>query len=131
MRALAALVAVALAACDSGDGPVREWTAQDHHGEQRDTGQVKAGSEADEGATLVAVTWADNCAPCHGPDGRGNTQQGQMLRIPDLTRAELAKIDDAALAATIKRGRNKMPAFEKLPDKTVAGLVRYVRALGK
>jgi cytochrome c6 len=124
-------MALALCACDSSDGPVREWTPQDHRGEQRDTGQVKAGHESAEGATLAAVTWRDSCAPCHGLDGRGNTPQGQMLRILDLTRPELAKLDDAALTATIKNGRNKMPAFEKLPDGTVSALVRYVRALGQ
>lgn len=124
--ALAALLT--LAACDS-PGDVREWTPRDHEGEQRAPGQVAGSAEVEEDATLVEVTWRQSCAVCHGLDGRSDTQQGQLLHAPDLTRPELARVDDATLAATIQRGRNKMPAFD-LPDKVVLGLVRHVRRLG-
>src|SRR5690348_14729195 len=92
-----ALLGALLSACDGGTGPVREWTPQDHEGEQKGTGQVAASAEADEGSTLVEVTWRDTCAVCHGLDGHGDTPQGQMLRVPDLTRPDLAKMDDATL----------------------------------
>jgi hypothetical protein len=51
-----------------------------------------------------------------------------MLRIPDLSRPELAAIGDEVLVATIRNGRNKMPSFDKLPEKVVAGLVRHIRS---
>src|SRR5438552_3513016 len=73
--------------CDTG-GPVREWTPQDHEGEQRAAGQVSATAETED-ATLIEVTWRQNCAVCHGLSGRGDTAQGQMLKVPDLARPEL------------------------------------------
>lgn len=117
-----------LVACDGG-GERREWSVADHQGEQRNRGQVSDAAEPSEEATLVEVTWRQNCAVCHGLGGRGDTQQGQMLRIPDLTRPELAQVPDEALVATIQRGRNKMPSFDKLPEKVIAGLVRHIRSM--
>ena len=120
------LVLALLAGCDAG-GERREWVVADHQGAQRNRGQVPDVAEPTEDATLIEVAWRQNCAVWHGLGGRGDTQQGQMLRIPDLARPELAAIGDAALVATIQHGRNKMPAFDKLPEKVVTGLVRYVR----
>ena len=79
----------------------------------------------------MEVTWRQNCAVCHGLGGKGDTQQGQMLRVPDLTRPELAQVNDELLVATIRRGRNKMPAFDKLPERVVVGLVRYLRSFAR
>jgi mono/diheme cytochrome c family protein len=45
---------------------------------------VGVGAAAD-GATL----WTDTCAPCHGPDGKGDTSAGKLTRVPDLTAAEV------------------------------------------
>ncbi len=126
---LAAVMAL-LGGCDR-PGDVREWTPDDHQGEQRAAGQVSARAGGDQDDALIDVTWQQNCAPCHGIAGRGDTQQGQMLRVPDLARPELGKIDDDALAGTIKRGRNKMPSFDKLSDRVIAGLVRHVRKFGQ
>lgn len=121
------VLSASLAACDGG-GERREWTAADHHGEQRNRAQVAGTAEATEDATLVEVTWRQNCAMCHGLGGRGDTQQGQMLRIPDLTRPELSAMSDEVIVATIRGGRNKMPAFSNLPERVVAGLVRHIRS---
>lgn len=50
-----------------------------------------------------------------------------MLKSPDLTRADWqAKVTDAELAEVIRKGRNKMPAFD-LPPKVIEGLVRRIR----
>jgi len=127
----ALVVVVALAGCDGSGGERREWAAADHHGEQRNRAQVAGTAEPTEDATLVEVTWRQNCAVCHGLGGKGDTQQGQMLRVPDLTRPELAQVNDELLVATIRRGRNKMPAFDKLPERVVVGLVRYLRSFAR
>lgn len=77
---------------------------------------------------LVDVAWRQNCAPCHGPVGRGDGPQGPMVRAPDLTRADWqANITDEEMAATIRKGKNKMPAFD-LPDQVIRGLVQRIRA---
>ena len=31
------------------------------------------------------TNWANNCAQCHGPDGRANTKMGKQLSAKDLT----------------------------------------------
>jgi cytochrome c oxidase cbb3-type subunit 3 len=51
-----------------------------------------------------------------------------MVRAPDLTDpAWQDRVTDAQIAEVIRKGRNKMPAFE-LPDQVVEGLVKRVRA---
>lgn len=50
-----------------------------------------------------------------------------MVKSPDLTRADWqAKVTDAEMAELIRKGRNKMPAFD-LPPKVIEGLVRRIR----
>ena len=31
------------------------------------------------------TNWANNCAQCHGPSGKGDTKMGKMLNAMDLT----------------------------------------------
>lgn len=51
-----------------------------------------------------------------------------MLRVPDLTRTEwLDRASDQEIAETIRKGRNKMPAFD-LPPQVIDGLVKRIRA---
>ena len=51
-----------------------------------------------------------------------------MLRAPDLTRSEWqAQVTDAQITETIRKGRNKMPAFAALPEQVVVGLVARIR----
>ncbi|WP_423790348.1 c-type cytochrome, partial [Listeria monocytogenes] len=71
---------------------------------------------------MIELAWRRNCASCHGASGRGDGPQGPMVRAPDLTRQEwLDTITDDEIARTIRKGKNKMPAFE-LPDQVVEGL---------
>ena len=50
-----------------------------------------------------------------------------MLRAPDLTRGEWQdKVSDQEMFETIKKGRNKMPAFD-LPEAVLKGLVQRIR----
>ncbi len=144
--ALAAVGFVAfagLAACDrppSADS-LKEWTSADHHSADDDrlSGGAAAaqqgprqgpGGAASDVAQLVDLTWRQQCTSCHGPMGRGDGQMGPMVQAPDLTRADFqGQATDAAIAAVIKTGRNRMPRFD-LPDPVVAGLVARIRALG-
>lgn len=51
-----------------------------------------------------------------------------MLRVPDLTRADWQEsVSDEAIAETIRKGKNRMPAFD-LPPQVVDGLVRRIRS---
>jgi mono/diheme cytochrome c family protein len=80
--------------------------------------------------------YADNCARCHGADGRGQTAMGRALVAPNLTDAgwwKKERPNDKRLTDSIRDGRNRkrMPAFgQQLSKSEIAALVRLVRAFG-
>jgi mono/diheme cytochrome c family protein len=84
------------------------------------------------------TNWANNCAQCHGPDGKANTKMGKMLSAKDLTDPKVqAEFTDAKATQSIKdgvkqNGKTTMKAFGgKLTDDEIKALVAYVRALKK
>jgi cytochrome c oxidase cbb3-type subunit 3 len=126
------LAAASLVACDPAPSEVREWTPSDHDqpastpgpSNPRTAATGRPGGEID----LVQLAWEKNCTTCHGARGRGDGPQGPMLRAPDLTRAEWQdRVTDAEVAETIRKGRNKMPAFD-LPPQVIQGLVLRIRS---
>jgi cytochrome c6 len=67
---------------------------------------------------------------CHGEDGTG-TPLGKRLQAPDLTSKEVQSQPSAALASTIRGGKNNMPPFgDRLNSEEIESLVAYVRRLG-
>ena len=94
------------------------------------------GSAVAAGAADAKSNWDDNCAKCHGTDGKGDTKMGHRLSIADLTDAKVqARItDDQAFAAVKegvkdKDGKTRMKAVEGLSDDDITALVQYVRGL--
>ncbi len=76
-----------------------------------------------------AKIFADNCTPCHGPDGKGN----QALGAPNLTdELWLYAGDKATIANTVRGGRGGvMPAWAgRLDPETIKELAVYVHSLG-
>jgi cytochrome c6 len=72
------------------------------------------------------------CAPCHGPDGKGDTSMGKMLKVRDLSSADVQKQTNAELTAAIEDGKGKMPAYKgKLSSGEVKELVSFIRSLKK
>jgi cytochrome c oxidase cbb3-type subunit 3 len=139
-------LSASMVACDrppSADS-LPEWTKSDHHSNDDDklaagggpsvgptqVGRPPTGAPAGgDVAQLVDITWRQQCTNCHGPMGRGDGQIGPMVQAPDLTKADWqGKVTDAEMVATIKSGRNRMPAFN-LPDPVLAGLVARIRSL--
>ncbi len=85
-------------------------------------------AQAQGGAALFKA----KCAPCHGPDGKGETAMGRVLKVRDLSSAEVQKQTDAELTAVIENGKGKMPAYKgKLSSGDVKELVSYIRSLKK
>lgn len=78
-----------------------------------------------------SATWEAYCSVCHGPDGKSQTEEGQKKKARNLADARwLATVSDARLEGSIRRGRDRMPAFgKKLSDEQVKALVAEVRAL--
>jgi mono/diheme cytochrome c family protein len=79
----------------------------------------------------AADTFKSKCAACHGADGTGSVM-GKKMGAHDFTTAEVQKMSDADLTATITNGKNKMPKYaDKLKPEDVKGLVAYIRTLKK
>lgn len=83
------------------------------------------------GANLAsgAKIFADNCAVCHGPEGKGNRELG----APDLTdKIWLYAPDKKTIVEGIVNGRGGvMPAWGgKLDDVTIKALAVYVHTFG-
>ena len=127
------MVILLLSACDRAPEPEREWAPRDHDQEPANqTGQQAppAGSgKLNIQQQLVETAWAQTCAACHGPLGKGDGPQGQLVKAPDLTQPEWqAKVTDEEIAVRIKTGKGLMPPND-LPDSTIKGLVARIRAL--
>src|ERR1700757_4957855 len=89
-------------------------------------------------AADAKTNWANNCAQCHGPDGKANTKMGKTLSAKDLTDPKVqAEFTDAKATQSIKEGvkqngKTTMKAFGgKLTDEEISALVKYVRTLKK
>jgi len=90
-----------------------------------------SGLKPDAGADLArgAKIFADNCAVCHGPEGKGNRELG----APNLTdNIWLYAPDKKTIMEGIINGRGGiMPAWGgKLDDATIKGLAVYVHTFG-
>lgn len=82
-----------------------------------------------DAATRGAAVYAENCAVCHGPDGKGNAEMG----APNLTDGIwLYGNSPEAVAASIKTGRGGiMPAWDtRLDPVSIKMLSVYVHSLG-
>jgi cytochrome c553 len=86
----------------------------------------------------AAANWTQQCAKCHGPEGKGDTKMGHKLDILDLTdpKVQAKFTDDDAFKAmkagrTDASGKTTMKAIEGLTDDEMRALVPYVRSLKK
>ncbi len=80
-----------------------------------------ATAHAEDGKAL----FAQKCASCHGPDGKGKTKMGEKLGVKDLT-ALPAGTD---IKASIENGKPpKMTPFKgKLSDAEIQAVTDYVK----
>ena len=82
----------------------------------------------DPGAEL----YQSKCQMCHAADGSGNTPAGKAMKARPFNAPDVVKESDTDLIAVIKKGKNKMPAFEgKITDAQIATLVAHIRTLQK
>jgi mono/diheme cytochrome c family protein len=79
-----------------------------------------------------ADTYKAKCAMCHGADGLGATPAGKAMKAASFKDPAIVKAPDAQLIATVKSGKNKMPAYAgKLTDDQIKAAVAYIRTLEK
>lgn len=82
------------------------------------------------GAVSPRSLYVQNCARCHGSDGRSDTKEGRRLEADDLTTGDAKGISNDKLTRVIKNGRGKMPGFgKKLTPAQIAQIASYVRSL--
>jgi mono/diheme cytochrome c family protein len=85
---------------------------------------------ASASAEDTAALYKTKCAACHGPDGKGDTAAGKKLGARDFNSPEVAKMSDAELFDITKKGKEKMPAYDKkLTDDQIKDLIKYIRGL--
>ena len=89
-------------------------------------------------AATAQANWDDNCAKCHGADGKGQTKMGQKLGVKDFTDAKVqADLKDDAAIKAIKEGvkdkddKTLMKPAEGLSDDEVKALVQHIRDFKK
>ncbi|HEY5043958.1 MAG TPA: cytochrome c [Verrucomicrobiae bacterium] len=73
--------------------------------------------------------FTENCATCHGQDGRARTFHGWLVGAQNFTNARWQKdTSDADFIHAINTGPHMMPAFhKKLSVAEIAALAAYVR----
>ncbi len=82
------------------------------------------------------AVYTDNCAKCHGDDGKGATKMGQKLGARDYTDAKVqASFTDEQALKSLREGLKKdgktmMRAFELSADDLKAS-VAYLRTFKK
>jgi mono/diheme cytochrome c family protein len=79
--------------------------------------------------------WREECASCHGRDGKGETRAGRRAGAKDLTDAKYQEsFSDERAFDSVKKGIKdkkgeevKKPFGEFLTDEQIQGLVEYLR----
>jgi mono/diheme cytochrome c family protein len=84
-------------------------------------------------AADAKATYEQQCAKCHGTDGKGGTTMGKKLGAKDYTdpKVQDALTDEAGFKAIKEgfkvEGKNVMRPAEGLSDEDIKGLVAYMR----
>ena len=79
----------------------------------------------------MKMVYAQRCASCHGPGGRGDgpTVRALSVKAPDF-RDTVANLDVFEIRRIIKEGKGVMPAFRPVLEKhQIQDMVRMVRLL--
>jgi len=86
-------------------------------------------SQPADGATQRggAAIYLQNCARCHGTDGRAQTPKGRKVDAVDLTSDDWTP-DTGHDTRIVTRGKGSMPAFgNKLTSAQISAVVQYIR----
>ena len=84
-------------------------------------------------AADAAAIYAEKCAKCHGPDGKG-VDKYKKQGMEDMTTAKWQSANtDAKISSVIKNGKGDfMPPWkDKLKPAEITAMVKYIRSLKK
>lgn len=78
----------------------------------------------------AAALYKSKCQACHGADGKGDTAVGKKLGTKDFHSPEVAKMSDTELFEITKKGKEKMPSYDKkLTDDQIKSLIKFLHSL--
>jgi mono/diheme cytochrome c family protein len=84
---------------------------------------------ADDAATKI---YTEQCAMCHGPDGKARTATGKMLNMKDWSDGKTLNVmSDTDVGTEIHVGKQSMPGFAQLSNDQIKALVQYIRSFQK
>lgn len=90
------------------------------------------------GAADGKTNYEEQCAKCHGKDGKGQTTMGKKYEAKDYSDAKVQeKVTDAAAIKAVKEGfknadgKQLMKPSENLTDDDIKAVVAHLRTLKK
>lgn len=88
---------------------------------------LTSGEAASHGETVSPRSlYVQNCARCHGSNGKSQTALGKKLEADDIS----GGVSTAKAVRLITNGRGKMPAFKKkLSSAQIASIAQYIKSL--
>jgi len=91
---------------------------------------AKAQANYPEDKVDAHALFNENCARCHGMDGRARTFHGRLVGAQNFTDKKWqANVTDEEMSDAIKKGPKAMPAFgKKLSQAEIDALVAYVHS---
>jgi mono/diheme cytochrome c family protein len=126
-----AIAALLVGVSVSGGDRVRLVRAEERASATAATTTQKKLSRKQQQLASAKVLFIENCARCHGADGRGETPMGKVFAATNLADAgwwKRERVSDKRLAASIRDGRKQMPAFgKKLSKEEINALVALVK----
>jgi mono/diheme cytochrome c family protein len=76
------------------------------------------------------ATFKAKCQGCHGSTGTPTPGMVKMMGVKPLSDPDVKKLTADQMLASVKNGKNKMPAFkDKLTDEQIKEAITYYRGL--
>ncbi|MGD0734566.1 MAG: cytochrome c [Terracidiphilus sp.] len=75
------------------------------------------------------ATYKAKCASCHGAAGTPSAGMAKMMGIKAASDADIQKLTEAQVAATVKDGKGKMKPIAGLTDAQVKEVAAYYKGL--
>lgn len=80
--------------------------------------------------TPARTLYLNNCARCHGADGKADTELGRLNDTPSLKTGTVKKMSRKRATRIIQNGDGSMPGFKnKLSARDISALVSYIKTL--
>ena len=88
-------------------------------------GRGETASASGDDLTSPRTLYVQNCARCHGSDGKAETALGKKLDAKDIT----GHLSTAKIIRTVTNGRENMPSFKKkLTPAQIKAIAGYVHS---